>query len=131
MATATIASRAAVVCVAVLAVLHLLGAAIAATSGFQRGAGLLLGFALIAAAIGIARGNHFEARLAAVVVCVLDLVTLALEVTVGLPGDEPEQFDLAHLGIACLTTGVVALVAADAHARRARPGGGDRPPYAL
>lgn len=125
------ASRSAVVCVAALACLHLLGAARAAGDTGDRVGGLVLGSVLLATAVGMARGNRFGARLAAVVVCVLELVGLTLVLTVGPPGEAREPFDVAHAAVGILAAAVVALVMVDARYRRDRSGVEDKPPYAL
>jgi peptidoglycan/LPS O-acetylase OafA/YrhL len=125
------ASRAAAVCVAALAGAHLLGAAQAAGDTGDRVGGLALGGALLATAVGIARGNRFGARLAAVVICALDLVALALVVSVGPPGEAREPLDLAHAAVGVLAAAVLALIAVDARGGRDRPRRDDTPPYAL
>ncbi len=98
----------------------------------ERGTDLVLGVVLVAAAFGIARGNRFEARLAAVVVCVLELAALVLQVTVGPPGEGREPFDARARGRRDLAATVVVLVVVDARARRGRsPDDPGTPPYAL
>lgn len=131
MASTSRASRPAVVCAGVLAAVHLLGAALATGDPMERAGGLILCSVLFAAAVGIARGNRFGARLAAVVICVLDLVALTLELTVGPPGEAREPFGPAHAAVGLLAAAVLALILVDARARRGRASVDDKPPYAL
>lgn len=125
------ASRAAVVCVAVLACLHLLGAAQAGGDTGERVGGLVLGGLLGVTAVGIARGNRFGARLTAVLVCALDLVALLLVVSVGPPGESPETFGLAHAAVGIFAAAVLVLVTIDARSSRDRSRVDEPPPYAL
>ncbi|RHW26502.1 hypothetical protein D0Z08_14340 [Nocardioides immobilis] len=131
MTPTTRASRAAVLCAAVLAGVHLLGAALATGDPAESGTSLLLGSVLLAAAVGMARGNRFGARLTAVVVCVLDLVAVALVVTVGPPGEGREPFDLSHAAITILAATIVALVVVDGRLRARSREPDPAPPYAL
>ncbi|KAA1427966.1 hypothetical protein [Nocardioides antri] len=131
MASTTLASRAAVACAAALAGVHLLGAVQAAGDTGDRVGGLFWCSVILAAAVGMARGNLFGARLTAVLLCTLDLVALALVVSVGPPGEAREPFGLEHAAIGVLAAAVLALVALDARTRRDRRHIDDTPPYAL
>lgn len=117
MQSRTISSRGAVVAMAALSVVELAWANRAGDNGFAVPAAVLAALTVIIA-IGLARRESFEARLAAVFTASVYLLIGVLAATIGLPGQEPHRSDPLVVATVVISASVILLLAWDRRSRR-------------